>query len=372
MASAKSALIFFEEDGAIPAYGKPLMLESVLFCPILRWACDKLLADGVERFFLVCGPRFAEEARSCFPKEAQVLISEQKSDLDAFLTTPDPILVLPRAALPMGEAGVGAVYEAPGYELLESWKERLSNQVSAAELVEGWIPIFSTETIVELEPLLRQRILNYHLHGGVHIVDPHTTYIDPRVTIGAGSTLLPGTILEGDTEIGSGCTIGPNSRVVDCAIGDGCTVNASQLFESKLDADVTVGPFAYVRPGCHICSGVKLGDFVEVKNSRIGKDSMISHLTYVGDSDVGSRVNFGCGTVTCNYDGVEKHRCTIGDRAFLGCNTNLVAPVTVGEGAYTAAGSTITGEVPAGALAVARSRQKNIEGWVLRKRPKAR
>ena len=129
-----------------------------------------------------------------------------------------------------------------------------------------------------------------------------------------------------------------------------------------------IGPFAYVRPGSQIGDDIKVGDFVEVKNSTIGNGTKISHLTYVGDSDVGEKVNFGCGTVTTNYDGFRKYRCTIGDRAFLGCNTNLIAPVTVGEGAYTAAGSTITSEVPPDALAVARARQKNLEGWAARRR----
>ena len=149
----------------------------------------------------------------------------------------------------------------------------------------------------------------------------------------------------------------------DCTVGDETEVNASQLNESTVGAHTTVGPFAYVRPNSKIGDHVKVGDFVEIKNSVIGNGTKISHLTYVGDSDCGERINFGCGTVTTNYDGFKKFRCTIGDDAFIGCNTNLIAPVTVGNGSYIAAGSTITDEVPADSLAIARERQVNKPGW---------
>jgi bifunctional UDP-N-acetylglucosamine pyrophosphorylase/glucosamine-1-phosphate N-acetyltransferase len=149
----------------------------------------------------------------------------------------------------------------------------------------------------------------------------------------------------------------------DCTVGEYTTVNASQLNESRVGDHTTVGPFTYVRPKCVIGDHCRVGDFVEVKNSVIGNGTKISHLTYVGDSDVGEKVNFGCGTVTTNYDGNRKFRCTIGDNVFLGCNTNLVAPVTLGDGVYTAAGSTITEDVPADALAIARARQTNKPGW---------
>ncbi|MEG2456096.1 MAG: hypothetical protein RSC08_07560 [Oscillospiraceae bacterium] len=200
--------------------------------------------------------------------------------------------------------------------------------------------------------------------GGVRMLDPSSVYVDPGVTVGKGTLLLPGTILRGATAIGENCEIGPNTQIVDCQIGDCCTVNSSQLFESTVDEGTAVGPFAYVRPNCHVGKNVKVGDFVELKNSVIGDCTKISHLTYVGDSDVGQHVNFGCGTVTVNYDGTKKHRCTIGDNVFLGCNTNLVAPVTVEQNAYTAAGSTITETVPQGALGIARARQVVKPGWV--------
>ena len=368
MVRPQSAVFFFEEDSSIPEHSKPLMLEAVLFCPILQWMSDKLLADGVQRFFVVCGPRFAEEARACFPAEADVTVSEQHSELLAFLNSPDPVLVLPRAAMPMEEAGAGFAYAAPGYELQEVWKTKMTNAVTAAELVPGWLPVYGPDTIAELEGLLRQRIVKAHICGGVRVLDPAAVYIDPRVTIGEGTVLLPGTILQGPCRIGRRCTLGPNALVNSCVLGDDVAVNASQVNESTLGDGCDVGPYAHIRPNCTVGAKCHVGAFVQLKNCVLGEGTKMSHLTYVGDADVGSGVNFGCGTVTTNYDGFKKHRCTIGDNAFIGCNTNLVAPVTVGEGAYIAAGATITRDVPPDALAVARARQENKEGWAARRR----
>ena len=368
MDQPKRAVLIMEEDDLVPAHSKPLMLETVLFCPILTWMGNRLRADGVQRFFVVCGPRFAQEARACFAEEADVTVSEQQEDLTAFLNTPDTVSVLLRPALPMEEAGPGFAYAAPGYELQEAWKDGLTNRVDAAELTGGWVPVFGPETVAELEMLLRDRIVRRHMQNGVRVMDPSAVYIHPRVSIGRGTVVLPGSILRGESTVGRDCVIGPNAMVRDCAVGDETEINASQANESVIGSRTHVGPFAYIRPGCTIGDDIKVGDFVEVKNSTIGDGTKISHLTYVGDSDVGRKVNFGCGTVTTNYDGFRKYRCTIGDGAFLGCNTNLVAPVTVGEGSYTAAGSTITEEVPPDALGVARSRQKNIEGWAARRR----
>ena len=224
------------------------------------------------------------------------------------------------------------------------------------------------EELRAAQPMCRQKIMEKHLANGVIVMDTNSVYIDPRVKIGAGTTILPGTILRGETVIGEHCTIGPNAMVRDCTVGDFTEINASQTNESAIGSHTTVGPFAYVRPNSTIGDHVKVGDFVEIKNSVIGNGTKISHLTYVGDSDCGERVNFGCGTVTTNYDGFRKYRCTIGDDSFIGCNTNLIAPVKVGEGSYIAAGSTITDDVPADALALARMKQTVKEGWAARRR----
>jgi len=208
------------------------------------------------------------------------------------------------------------------------------------------------------------------IDAGVRMVDPGAVYVAPTVSVGANTLLLPGTILRGDTVIGADCEIGPNTMITNCTIGDGAVVSFSQCDDSDIGARAKVGPFAYIRPGCRVGQDVKVGDFVEVKNSTLGAGTKISHLTYVGDSDVGERVNFGCGTVTVNYDGTKKHRTTIGDDCFIGCNTNLVAPVALGDGCYTAAGSTITEDVSPDALAIARVKQTEKEGWAARHREK--
>jgi bifunctional UDP-N-acetylglucosamine pyrophosphorylase/glucosamine-1-phosphate N-acetyltransferase len=199
--------------------------------------------------------------------------------------------------------------------------------------------------------------------NGVLMMDPKTVYVEPSVSVGAGTMLLPGTILRGTTVIGTNCEIGPNTMIVNCKVGDGTVINSSQCNDSTIGSHTKVGPFAYVRPNCTIGDEVKLGDFVEAKNSVIGDGTKISHLTYVGDTDIGKATNLGCGTVTVNYDGAHKFRTKIGDNVFVGCNTNLVAPVEVGDGAFIAAGSTITDEVPTNALAIARARQVIKHHW---------
>ena len=215
-------------------------------------------------------------------------------------------------------------------------------------------------------PAARELLMCRMASNGVTVVDPVNTYVDPRCSVAPGVTLLPGTILRGHTAIAAGCEIGPNSMVRDCIVGKDTTINASQVNESTIGSHTTVGPFTYVRPNCRIGDHCRVGDFVEVKNSVIGDGTKISHLTYVGDSDVGRDINFGCGTVTVNYDRVKKSRTVIDDNAFIGCNANLIAPVHIGEGAYIAAGSTVTDDVPPAALAIARARQQNKRDWANR------
>ena len=203
---------------------------------------------------------------------------------------------------------------------------------------------------------------------GVQIFDPANTYIAPDAEIEAGVTILPGCHIRPGCKVGAGAVIGPNSILEKAEIGAGTTVNNSQVYESKIGAHTTVGPFAYVRPQCVVGDGCRIGDFVELKKSTIGNGTKVSHLTYIGDATVGERVNFGCGTVVVNYDGYHKYQTVIGDDCFIGCNTNLVSPVTLGDRVFTAAGATITKDVPSGALAVARARQTTLEGWNDRRR----
>ncbi len=209
----------------------------------------------------------------------------------------------------------------------------------------------------------RLEICAKHLEKGVIIIDLATTYIDEDVQIGNGTTLNPNTIIEGKTIIGENCVVGPNSKLVDMEVCDNVNIQFTVAHESKIGSFTEVGPYAYIRPHSEIGEHCKVGDFVEIKNAKLGNKTKASHLTYVGDAEVGCGINFGCGTVTVNYDGNKKHKTIIHDGAFIGCNTNLVAPVTVNEGAYIAAGSTITDDVPEKSLAIARSRQINKTGW---------
>ena len=221
--------------------------------------------------------------------------------------------------------------------------------------------------LLELNTYARMAVINKHLENGVEFTCTDGITIERSVEIGVGSEILAGTILRNGTVIGKGCKIGPNCIIDNCIIGDMVTLNNVQAYDSTIDAGVKIGPWVHIRPGSHIKSGVKIGDFVEIKNSTIGEQTAVAHLTYVGDSDVGKKVNFGCGTVTVNYDGIVKSRCTIGDNCFIGCNTNLVAPVKLGKAVYTAAGTTITKDVPDYALAIDRGVLKINEGYSLRK-----
>ncbi len=220
-----------------------------------------------------------------------------------------------------------------------------------------------------LNNIMRKNINEGHMINGVDIPCTDGVMIGRDVQIGKGTRILPNTIILGDTKIGENCIIGPNSWVADSVIGNGVVLDNCKITDSTIEDGVDCGPFVKVRAGSVLKKGVHIGNFVEVKNSIVGEGTKSAHLTYIGDSDVGAGVNFGCGTVTCNYDGKVKSRCTIGDGAFIGCNTNLIAPVEVGEKAYIAAGSTITDDIPSDALSIARAKQVNKEGWVKEKKP---
>ena len=215
----------------------------------------------------------------------------------------------------------------------------------------------------QAEEIMRARINERHMRNGVTIMNPATTHISADAIIGSDTVLLPGVMIEGKTIIGEDCTIGPNSHILNSRIGNGATVHSSVVNNSTVGNETAVGPFAHLRPESSLGSHVKIGNFVEVKKSTLGDGSKVSHLSYIGDAEVGSHVNVGCGSITVNYDGKNKHKTVIEDNVFVGCNTNLVAPVTVRKGAFIAAGSTITKEVPEEALAIARAKQENKPGY---------
>ena len=376
MVPVNCEIAIFDLKGALAPQDKPLMLQPVLFCPVLTWAAQELMDCGVQRYFIVCPENCRQEVLDDLPGCDVTFFDDAEAALSA---AGGDVVMVPGPVVPVyGPEDSRSVYAAE----VGTLKARLESGVPLTGCPAEACGIRSLWQMQALPPVFRPvadeaalnaampdaRELLLRRMTGVTVIDPATTYIDPRCSIAPGVTLLPGTILRDHTAIGSGCEIGPNAMVRDCIVGKDTTINASQVNESSIGSHTTVGPFTYVRPNCRIGDHCRVGDFVEVKNSVIGDGTKISHLTYVGDSDVGQRVNFGCGTVTTNYDGHKKFRCTIGDDVFLGCNTNLIAPVTVADRAYTAAGSTVTDDVPEGALAIARQRQTNIRGWADRLR----
>ncbi|WP_432667515.1 bifunctional UDP-N-acetylglucosamine diphosphorylase/glucosamine-1-phosphate N-acetyltransferase GlmU [Wukongibacter baidiensis] len=225
----------------------------------------------------------------------------------------------------------------------------------------------SRRQLADAERIMRERIMNKLMDNGVTIIDPSNTYVGKDVKIERDTVLYPGTFIMGNTVIGEDCIIGPDARIEDSTLKDNIEIRNSTVLQSRIDSNTKVGPYAYLRPNSDLGKNVKIGDFVEVKNSKIGDNSKASHLSYIGDGEVGKNVNIGCGVVFVNYDGKNKNKTIVEDNAFVGCNVNLVAPVTIKKNAYVAAGSTITKEVSEDSLAVARIKQSNIEGWVRRK-----
>lgn len=223
--------------------------------------------------------------------------------------------------------------------------------------------------LLELGEMLRKKVINRLMENGVSIPCTDGVMIDDNAEIGADTVILPGTIIKEGCKIGTGCTVGPNTVLYKTTVGNDCILNSVQAEEAIVGDRAKLGPFVHLRPNTKLDNNVHCGNFVEVKNSTVGAHTSVSHLTYVGDSDVGSGVNFGCGVVTVNFNGKTKSRCKIGNDVFIGCNTNLIAPVTLEDRAYTAAGSTITDNVPADALAIARQKQVNKENWVIKKKP---
>jgi bifunctional UDP-N-acetylglucosamine pyrophosphorylase/glucosamine-1-phosphate N-acetyltransferase len=240
-----------------------------------------------------------------------------------------------------------------------------------ADLAEA-IGVNDRVALAEAESFMRDRINRKHLLEGVTLIDASSTYIEAGVQIGSDTVIYPGTVLRGSTVIGEDCVIGPQADITDSTIGNGVAIKYSVIAESIVGDTCSVGPYANLRPGSKLGIGCKIGDFVELKNATLDDGSKVSHLSYVGDAKVGKDVNIGCGAITVNYDGYNKFVTEIGDNAFVGSNVNLIAPVKIGDGAYVVAGSTITQDVPAGDLAIARERQVNKPGYAEKIRGRAK
>ncbi|MDE2125874.1 MAG: bifunctional UDP-N-acetylglucosamine diphosphorylase/glucosamine-1-phosphate N-acetyltransferase GlmU [Armatimonadetes bacterium] len=234
--------------------------------------------------------------------------------------------------------------------------------------------VFGVNNRIELSQaaaILRGRILDALMLSGVSITDPATTWVDLDITVGEDTVIEPNTLLSGNTHIGAGCVIGPGARIVSSTIGDGSVICSSQVVDSRIGAGCKVGPFAHLRPGTVLGQGVKIGDFVEIKNSRLETGAQASHLAYIGDAEIGRSTNIGAGTITCNYDGAHKHRTRIGSNVFVGSNSTLIAPLEIGDGAFIAAGSAVPEDVPADALVIARARPVTKPGWAAARRAQA-
>ncbi len=258
----------------------------------------------------------------------------------------------------------GEYYLTDVIEIIKKSEEKVGAIVVPYEEIMG---VNSRVQLSEAETVMRKRINHKHMVNGVTFIDCKSTYIDVDVEIGHDTIIYPGCVIQGNTTIKEECTLYSNSRICNSVIESGVIVENSVILESHVGEGTTVGPFAYIRPESKIGKSARIGDFVEIKKSTIGDNTKVSHLTYIGDAEVGSKCNFGCGTVVVNYDGQKKQKTIIGNNSFIGCNTNLISPVKVNDNTYIAAGSTITKEVPEGSLAIARSKQINKEGWLDKK-----
>ena len=256
----------------------------------------------------------------------------------------------------------GELYITDVVGILVNGEERVSAYMTKD--FEESLGVNSRVQLAEAESILRRRKNKELMDAGVTIIDPNNTYVAPEVTVGPDTILHPGTVLEGTTVIGSNCEIGPHTRLTNVIVGDDNVIHFTYGHDCEIKNGVDIGPYVHLRPNTVVGDQVHIGNFVEVKNSNIGTGTKFPHLSYIGDSDVGPGVNIGCGTITVNYDGKVKHRTTISEGAFVGCNSNLVAPVTIGKYSYVGAGSTITKDVPDRALAVGRAKQMVKENWV--------
>ena len=404
-----SAIILAEQDGSALRSRYPAAQAEVLFQPLLQWTLDSCRQAGIEDICVLTGG--LAEVEKMLEKE-EVSIARYVSDTASFADAANCGCILVLAC------------DRPllsGKLLRDAWeKQRQNSKVQVLTLTENEVPCGiswidreaflkimehgekvdlhniaqeaenndckvmeypvkdtaqlkradSRKALLELNQQANALIVDKLMEEGVGFTSLDGVLISPKAKIGADTMIHSGTQLKGDVTIGEGCQIGPNTIIENSTVGDSTNIHSCLIEQSKVGSGVRLGPNSHLRPNSVLEDKVKIGNFVEVKNSTLGEATSVAHLTYIGDSDFGSHVNVGCGVVCVNYNGYTKARCTVGDNAFIGCNTNLVAPVTVKDGAYTAAGSTITDEVPENALAIARARQVNKEGWAVQHREK--
>ena len=403
-----SAVILADKDGSAFKSRYPMAMAEVLFQPLLLWSIDCCRGMGIEDICVFVGNH--KEMEQLLEQEG-VSIARYVTDTASFVDAANgsDVLVLP-CDRPLLQAEL----------LKEAWQDHRVRRVDVTALTENeltcgisWVDrnaflrimengeqvnlyqiaqeaenndfrvkehavkqpeqlksADSRRALLELNKAANELIVDKLMDEGVSFTSLDGVLISPRAKIGADTVIHSGTQLKGSVTIGECCQIGPNTIIENSTVGNGSNLHSSLIEQSEVGNGVRLGPNSHLRPKSVLKDKVKIGNFVEVKNSTLGEATSVAHLTYIGDSDFGAHVNVGCGVVCVNYNGFAKARCTVGDNAFIGCNTNLVAPVTVQAGAYTAAGSTITDEVPENALAIARCRQTNIEGWAERHRAK--
>ena len=376
-----SAIILVPNDTGKTGFPLPTMLQKVYGHALLSWLSEALYADGIGRFFLVCHEQFVEQARKCLPKDAQIMTSADSNPADllhVFLSTADdedvtivagPAIYAPSLKRWDGMTKQSCIGRASREALMDAldddfvFSRFLRDNCAFLSDCDGCFSVDSPSALLEMGTMLRRERILRLMKQGVEIDDADNCRIAPNARIEPNVKILSGSIIGEDCLIRSEAVIGPWSVIEHSEIGERTVVNASQVYRSKIGDDCMIGPYAHIRPDTVLARGVKIGNFVEVKNAHIGENTWASHLSYIGDAQLGARCNLGCGTVTVNFDRVDKHKTTVGDDAFIGCNSALIAPITVGNGAYIAAGSTVTDDVPDQALAICRARQTNKKDW---------
>lgn len=312
----------------------------------------RIVRDDAGRFQAIV------EAKDCTPE--QLRLTEWNPALYAF-HNPALLAALPRLTQANAQ---GEYYLTDVLGLVATDGHRVD--AVPAEDADQFDGVNDRWQLAEAGTKMRRRILRWHAEAGVTVLDPESTTVGPDVVIGPETVVHPNTIIDGATTIGANCELGPNTWIKDCVLGDGVRAYMSHLERAEMGDGCRCGPFANMRPGARLAPNVKIGNFVEVKNSTLGADTSVSHLTYIGDAEVGERTNIGAGTITCNYDGFAKHKTTIGSDVFVGSNSTLVAPVNVGDDSMVAAGSVVTKDVPEGDMAIGRGKQENKDGWYRR------
>lgn len=385
--SIKSAVIFVPDDTAKTGYAKPMMLQRIMGTPLLSWLVQSLLSSGVERYFLVCLDRFCQEAKACFPAQAELMAvsdAEAADRMHVFLSTADEledeVMVVTGPCVRIAAEALMDEAEDTPHRACACRVERevfmdaldesgfafgrfLVEHGAAYTDRDGMFTISGVEELADWQPILKRAYLYELAHQGVEIWDYDNCYVDPRVRIGGGTVLMPGTVIRGQSVIGHDCVIGPNTLLENAVIGNSTRINASQVYDSAIGSDCNIGPYAYIRPECKLANHTQAGCFVELKDTKLGDGTRVPRLSYLGNTDVGQDCNFGAVSVSVNYDRKSTERVVVEDDAVIGCNTNLIAPVEIGRGAYVAAGTTVTDDIPAQALAIARIRQNIKRDW---------